>query len=325
MPNVLYPKYARGQLHPDSEAILTQIAAGNYPPLHAMSPVDARKAFVRPEWLGKRREDVAISETQAERIAMRIYTPEGTRPMPVLIYFHGGGFVLGNLDEFEPFCTFLAAGARCIVVSVEYRLAPESRFPAALDDAWAATQWVASHAPSFGGDPTRLAVAGDSGGGGLAAVVSMLARDQGSPELIYQALICPWVDMSTASENTDSFRYFGQGLWLSTAGIDWYRRNYLQNLDQSEDPRVSPLRASNLSGLPPALVIIAEYDILSDQGRSYAQRLQAAGVPVTQSCYPGMLHDFVVLPGLFSPAWKAIDQITASLRTAFSRPGIHEA
>jgi len=121
------------------------------------------------------------------------------------------------------------------------------------------------------------------------------------------------VDMSTASENTDSFHCFGQGLWLSTTAIDWYRRHYLQNVDQAEDPRVSPLRAVDFSGLPPALVITAEYDLLADQGRAYAQCLQAAGVPVIHSCYPGMLHDFVTQPGLFSPAWKAIDQITATL------------
>lgn len=317
MPSVFYPAYTPGTLHPDSEAVLTQIASGNYPPLSAMSPADARKAFLVREWLGKPREDVAIRQAKAGEIPMRIYTPEGQGPMPVLIYFHGGGFVLGNLDEFGPFCTFLSAGARCIVVSVDYRLAPEFPFPAALDDAWAATQWVSTHAPSFGGDPTRLALAGDSAGGNLAAVVSMLARDQGSPKLVQETLICPWVDLSVASEDTDSFRDFGQGLWLSTAAIAWFRHHYLQDPGQSEDPRVSPLRASDSSGLPSTLVILAEYDVLASQGRCYAQHLRTAGVSVTESCYPGMLHDFVTLPGLFAPAWNAIHQITASLQEAF--------
>jgi acetyl esterase len=147
----------------------------------------------------------------------------------------------------------------------------------------------------------------------------MLARDHASPKLTHQTLICPWVDLSPVSEHSESFTCFGQGLWLSTTGIDWYRRHYLQDFDHSEDPRISPLRASQFSDLPPTLVITAEFDVLSDQGRAYAQRLQGAGVPVVQSCYPGMLHDFVTLPGLFTTAWEAINQITASLRTAFSR------
>jgi acetyl esterase len=318
MPSVFYPTYVQGDLHPECEALLTRISAANEPPLHAMSPAEARRAFMLPEWLGAPREGVTVCKTQAGEIPIRIYTPEGEMPKPVLMFFHGGGFVLGNLDEFEPFSTFLAAGGGCIVVSVDYRLAPESPFPAALDDAWAATQWAAAHASSFNGDPTRIAVAGDSAGGNLAAVVSALAGDQGFPKLIHQTLICPWVDLSVASESTDSFRHFGEGLWLSTASTHWFRNHYLRDLDQSEDARVSPLRARSLRGLPPSLVILAEYDVLADQGRSYAQRLQAAGVPVVQSCYPGMLHDFVTLPGLFTPAWNAIDQITAVLRNTFA-------
>jgi len=319
MPSVFYPSYAGGDLHPESEAILARIAAGNFPPLHTMSPAEARKAFLLTEWLGKPREDVAIRATVAGTLPIRIYTPEGEGLNPVLIFFHGGGFVLGNLDEFEPFCTFLASGARCLVVSVNYRLAPESPFPAALDDAWTATQWVAAHAGSFGGDTARLAVAGDSAGGNLAAVVSMLARDQGSPKLLHQTLICPWVDLSPGSEDTDSFHHFGKGHWLSATGLDWFRSHYLRNLDQSSDPRVSPLRSTSFRGLPPALVLTAEYDILADQGRAYAESLKAAGVPVVQRCYPGMLHDFVTLPGLFTPAWEAIGEITAALQKALAR------
>ena len=225
MPRNFYPSYTQGTLHPESEAILAQIADGKFPPLHTMSPADARKAFLLPGWLGEP-EEISVTKTQAGDIPIRIYAPGEEGPLPVLIFFHGGGFVLGNLDEFEPFCTFLAAGARCIVVSVGYRLAPEDPFPAAPDDAWAATRWVASHAPSFGGDPARLAVAGDSAGGNLSAVVSMLARDQGSPKILRQALICPWLDLSPACESAESFRHFGQGLWLSAAGLDWFGRLY---------------------------------------------------------------------------------------------------
>jgi acetyl esterase len=147
----------------------------------------------------------------------------------------------------------------------------------------------------------------------------MLARDQGFLKILHQTLICPWVDLSPDSEKTESFRHFGKGHWLSATGLDWFRSHYLRNLDQSLDPRVSPLRSTSFRGLPPALVLTAEFDILADQGRAYAESLQAAGVPVVQSCYPGMLHDFVTLPGLFTPAWKAIDEITEALRRTFVR------
>lgn len=318
MTSTFYPTYEEGTLHPECEAILGQIAAGNFKPMHAMSPAEARKSFLLQEWLGQAEKDVSVREMNAGLVPMRVYTSQGVGPMPVVVYFHGGGFVVGSLDEFEPFCTFLAAGAQCIVVSVGYRLAPEAPFPAAVEDAWAATRWVTSNAASLGADPTRIAVAGDSAGGNLAAVISMLARDQGSPKLVQQTLICPWVDLSSAAETEESFRHFGQGLWLSTDAIEWFRRHYVQDLDRCEDPSVSPLVAADLSGLPPALVILAEFDVLADQGCAYARRLRTAGVPVTETCYPGMLHDFVTLPGLFTPAWKAIGQITASLREAFS-------
>ncbi len=319
MQSIFYPAYAGGELHPEAEAILSRIAAGNFQPLHAMSPADARKAFLLPEWLGKPRANVSVTRAHAGDVPIRIYSPDAKCPEPVLVFFHGGGFVLGTLDEFEPFCTFLAADARCIVVSVGYRLAPEWPFPAALDDAWAATRWVAAHAASFGGDATRLAVAGDSAGGNLAAGVSLLARDQGSPKLLHQTLICPWVDLSPAAEAAESFHLFGQGLWLSAAGLGWFRRHYLRNLDQSSIPLVSPLRSPDFLGLPPALVLTAEFDILADQGRSYGECLRGAGVSVTRAHYSGMLHDFVTLPGLFSPAWDAIGEITAALRGAFDQ------
>ena len=326
MPSVYYPDYPQGTLHPDSEAILRQLAAGDFKPLCEMEPEDARKAFLLREWLGEARKDVSVRRAMAGRVPVRIYTPDGdlgeTRPLPVLVYFHGGGFVLGSLDEFEPFCTFLAAGARCLVVSVDYRLAPEAPFPAAVDDAWEALRWVGSHMAPYGGDPSRLAVAGDSAGGNLAAVVAALSREAGGPPLVHQTLICPWVDLSEDAERAQSFRRFCGGLWLSAQSIAWYRRNYLQgcpdSLEPGRDPRVSPLLVPDLSGLPPALVILAEFDVLVDQGRAYARRLRDAGVPVKEIFAPGTLHDFVTLPGLFSPAWEAIERITACLRAAFS-------
>jgi acetyl esterase len=318
MAGQFYPTYTRGALHPEAEAALRQAVASEGPPMHALSPREARQAFLPLDGIGSPREDVTIRAREAGGTPIRIYTPPGDTPLPVLVFFHGGGFVLGNLDEFEPICTFLAAGASCIVVSVDYRLAPEHPFPSALDDAWAALRWVAQHAPAFGGDPARLAVAGDSAGGNLAAAVSLLARDQGAPRLACQILICPWVDLSAAAVGTESFHHFGQGLWLSTASIDWFRSHTLRQPEPPDIQRASPLLAPNLAGLPPALVITAEYDVLADQGRAYAERLSAARVPVTHICHPGMLHDFVVLPGLFTEARTAIAQITSALRRAFS-------
>lgn len=319
MASVYYPAYPEGVLDPASEAILRQIAEGDFKPLCKMTPEEARKAFLLSAWLGEPRRDVTVRAAAAGGVPVRVYTPPGEAPLPILIYFHGGGFVLGNLGEFEPFCTFLAAGAGCVVVSVGYRLAPEAVFPAAVEDAWEAVRWAASNAESLGADPARIAVAGDSAGGNLAAVVSLMARDAGGPRPSHQALICPWVDLSPEADRAASFHLFGDGLWLSAESLAWYRENYLQGRSDGRDPRVSPLLAPDLSGLPPALVLLAEFDVLAEQGRAYARRLREAGVPVTENCAPGTLHDYVTLPGLFPPAWDAIGQIGASLRAAFAR------
>lgn len=319
MVKIKYPLYTQGTLDPQSEAILDQIAEANELPLSSMTPQQAREYPLEASWIGEPATGVRIENIRipgpARRIPLRIYTPEGNQPCPILIFFFGGGFVVGTLDEFDPFCTFLATGASCVVVSVDYRLAPEHKHPAAVEDAVTAVNWVAAHAQELHGDPTRIAVAGDSAGGNLAAVVSILARDQGVPSLKYQALICPWVDSS--SFETDSFRYFEDGLWLSKASMCWYRDHYLQNQEQAVDPLVSPLLMDDLSGLPPALVITAEFDVLRDQGEAYAHRLEEAGVAVQCTRYRGMLHDFAVLPGLFDRAKDAIDEICRALQRAY--------
>jgi len=314
-----YPGYHRGVLRPESAAILQQLAGGDFPALDTVTPADARAAFVLPEWLDECDPNVRIEEATAGEVPVRIYRPMGAACLPVMVFFHGGGFVAGDLDDFEPFCTFLSARVRCVVVSVGYRRSPESPFPAALDDAWAATLWAASEAPTFGGDPTRLAVAGDSAGANLAAGVTALARDHDGPGIGHQILISPWVDLTTAAEDTESFAFFGEGLWLSSAAIGWYRGHYLKDLAMAKDPLVSPLLAAEVRALPPALVLTAEFDVLADQGRAYAARLQDAGVAVVHRRYDGMLHDFVTLPGLFPSAWEAIDDVAAFSREAFKR------
>ena len=318
MPSRYYPTYLSGDLHPEAEKVLSWLAAGDFPPLHTLTPDQARDAFVLPAWLGTPRAQVRVREERAGTVPVRLYTPAGEGPWPVLVYCHGGGFVVGRPAEFEPFCTFLAADTPCLVVSVDYRLAPEHPYPAAAEDAWAVLAWVAGHIRERGGDPARIAVAGDSAGGNLAAGMALRARDAGGPALVQQTLICPWLDLTPAAEAADSFRCFGDGLWLGRTALAWYRDQYLADPARAGEVAASPLAAGSLAGLAPALVVLAEFDILADQGRAYARRLEEAGVAAAVRCHRGMVHDFVTLPGLFAPAWEAIQDITGALAAAFS-------
>lgn len=315
-----YPLYTKGKLDTQSEDILKQIKEMNAVPLSSLTPNQARKHPFESSWIGSPLENVNVKDLRLsspnDHIPLRVYTPDGTGPYPIIVFFHGGGFVLGTLDEFDPFCMYLATGASCVVVSVDYRLAPEHKFPAAIEDSVTAVDWIADHSKEFNGDPERISVVGDSAGANLATIVTINARDKGFPNIIYQVLICPWVDSS--SFNTDSFRFFGNGLWLSKANICWYRNHYLEDLKQATHPFVSPVLIENLQNLPPALVITAEFDVLRDQGEIYAHLLQNASVPVQCTQYKGMLHDFVVLPGLFDQAKKAIEEISTTLIKVFN-------
>ena len=315
-----YPCYLHGQLDAQAETILNQIAEMNAPPIATLTPLQAREYPFNASWIGNPNTGVRIDNLtipgSAGQIPLRIYTPEGNPPYPILMFFHGGGFVVGTLDEFDPVCTFLAAGASCLVTSVDYRLAPEHPHPAAVEDAVTAVNWVAAHAHELRSDPTRIAVAGDSAGANLATVVARIVRDQGGPNVISQILICPWVDAS--SLDSPSFHYFGDGVWLSKAAMCWYRSYYLSTPEQALSPIVSPLLADDLSGLPPAFVLTAEFDVLRDQGEAYVHRLEAAGVSVQWTRYPGMLHDFAVFPGLFDRAKEAIDTICLVLQKAYT-------
>ncbi|WP_306590773.1 alpha/beta hydrolase [Geothrix sp. 21YS21S-4] len=316
MPSKFYPDHP-GELHPEAEALLSRLSAESGPPLSVQSPSEARQGFLPRAWAGEPRQDVAVRSALAGSVPLRIATPPGPGPHPVLVFFHGGGFVLGTLGEFEPLCTRLAACAGCIVVSVGYRLAPEAPFPAAVEDAWIALQWTASEAASFDGDPARLAVAGDSAGGNLAALVALRARDEGTPRVRHQVLICPWTDLSSGAEAAESFRHFGRGPWLSAESLAWYRAHYLAHADGRA---ASPLCAVHGAGLPPATILTAECDILADQGRAYADRLRTLGVPVTHASYAGMLHDFILFPAVFSAAERALDRIAQALKRAFAEP-----
>lgn len=316
---MFFPLYTFGKLDDQSENLLYQIAEGNEPPLASLTPIQARKSFLEKSWLGEPYKEIYIKNRiivdNKHSFTIRIYTPQGKDPFPILLFFHGGGFVLGSLDDFDPFCTFLAKGASCIVVSVGYRLAPEHKFPAAVEDTKSALKWIGENAEQIQGDPSRIAVAGDSAGGNLAAVAAIIGRDEKSLSIVCQVLICPWLDLSATE--TDSYKYFGEGLWLSRSSINWYRNYYLNNKEQAFSFLASPLLSTNLSGLPSALIITAEFDVLRDEGEKYAGYLKANGIPVHYKCYNGVLHDFVLLPGVFDKARLAINEICTTLKKIF--------
>jgi len=310
-------------LDPQIEALLQRMEQQGTPPVHTLTPMQARESrnpiFVK---LGGPPEAVANVQDlnipgPGGQIPIRIYTPQGSYPFPILVYFHGGGWVICNLDTHDSVCRCLANGASCIVVSVDYRLAPEHKFPAAVDDAYAATRWVAENANRINGDPTRIAVGGDSAGGNLAIVVSLMAREKGGPSLIYQLLVYPVTNPS--SLDTDSYREHGEGYILTKEAMEYYRDHYIGGKEELQNPYVSPLLAQELSGLPPALVITAEFDVLTDEAEAYADRLKKAGVPVSYTCYKGMIHAFFSLAAVVDRARDAMDEATGALRSAFAR------
>jgi acetyl esterase len=302
-------------LDPQAKMILKQLQ--NIPPVTPdTDPETVRRTYVRLPMSVEPVHAVADSSFHGPggEIPVRIYTPCGTPPFPVLVYYHGGGWVIGDLDSHDDLCRALANRADTLVVSVDYRLAPEHKFPAAVEDAYATLHWVREQSGSLQADPARIAVGGDSAGGNLAAVVSYLAREQSGPRPTAQVLIYPAV---TASEEMESRRLFGAGYLLTQTAINWFIGHYLNHASEMTDPRVSPLAISDLRGLPQALVITAEYDPLRDEGEQYAARLYRAGVPVTQTRYPGMIHDFVRLFRVLDEGQKAVQQIADFLRDVF--------
>jgi acetyl esterase len=244
-------------------------------------------------------------------IGVRIYRPASRAKLPALVYFHGGGFVLCNLDTHDGTCRSLANGAGAVVVSVDYRLAPEHRFPAAPEDCYAAAQWVSRNAAEIGADPTRIAVGGDSAGGNLAAVVALMARDRGAPPLRFQLLIYPVTDFAF---DTASYRDNAEGYFLTTGMMKWFWSQYLADPAAGAQAYASPLRARDLRGLPPALCITAGYDPLRDEGEAYACRLADAGVAATTSRYDGMFHGFFGMQAQLDAAKRAVAEASDALR-----------
>jgi acetyl esterase len=308
-------------LDPQAQAFLEQLAAAGAPPLHELSVEEARQVIVQlfgtqgdPEPVGAVQERTIPGA--AGEMLTRIYTPSGTGPFPVLVYFHGGGWVIGNLEAYDATCRALTNAAGCMVVAMEYRLAPEHKFPAAPEDCYAATQWVATNTAAIGGDPARIAIGGDSAGGNLTAVVAHMVRDRGGPTLRYQLLVYPVTDYHF---DTASYRENAEGYLLTKDAMVWFWNHYLRSAADGNSPLASPLRAGNLRGLPPAMVLTAEFDPLRDEGEAYAARLQDAGVPVTLKRYEGMIHGFFSLGMVFTQGQQAMADAAAGLRGALAR------
>jgi acetyl esterase/lipase len=249
-------------------------------------------------------------------LRLRIYRPHGNGPFPLLVFFHGSGFVLCSLDTHDGMCRNLCAGAGCVVVSVDYRLAPEHKFPAPLDDCVFATRWSAQHAAELSADGSRVALAGDSAGGNLAAATALRLRDEGGPVLRGQLLVYPVTDYHTPG--TPSYRENAEGYGLTRDTMIWFWNHYLADPADAANPYASPLRAASVVGLPPALVVTAEFDPLRDEGEEYAARLRAAGVPARTSRWDGMNHGFFFWAGVVDKAGAAVAESTAWLREIFA-------
>ncbi len=306
-------------IHPMIATLLAEADKIDPRPIEALSVAEARARggsvnvapALAPEPVAEVRDLVIDTPLP---IPARLYRPRsGT--LPLLVYFHGGGWVVGSVAISDPFCRALANASGCAVVSVEYRLAPEDRYPAAADDAYAATRWSSDHASDLGIDASRIAVGGSSAGGNLAAVAALMARERGTPRVAFQLLHVPVVDHDF---DTPSYRANGSGFGLTRSGMRWFWDNYAPDPKLRDEPYASPLRATDLSGLPRAHVVTAEFDPLRDEGKAYAARLLEAGVPTTYVEYPGMIHGFTGMAMLIPMGRAAIDEMSAALREALA-------
>ena len=309
-------------LDPESQRLIDLMAAADRPAWNTLSPQAARDLYLslRPGAQGPRPADVTVIDRTipgpAGDLPVRLYRPASAAvdaALPALVYAHGGGWVFGNLDSHDVLCAQLALEAGIAVFHVDYRLAPEARFPGAFDDVVAALKWVAAHGASVGIDPTRLAIGGDSAGGNLAAAASLWARDNGGPKLLMQLLAYPVTD---AVARTESYRHFEDGYGLNAVTMEWFFDHYTPDKASRGDWRVSPLRAASLAGLPPALVVTAGYDPLRDEGRAYAWRLQQDGTQADLVEFGGMLHGFLSSPMLLHGARRGTTLCAAALREA---------
>lgn len=308
-------------LDPQAKAFLNFMAERDVPPMHTLSPEQNRLALQRSvkrmnipppkvAQINNRRIPVQNGE-----IGVRVYAPESAEPLPILVYCHGGGFIMGDLDIVDAPLRALANSVPALVISVDYRLAPEYKFPTAVEDCYAALKWTFDNARALGADPARIAVGGDSAGGNLAAVMSLLARDRQAPPLRAQVLLYPVTDQLN---DYPSKHIFAEGYFISATDIAQLKSYYFRTEEDKAHIYASPILACALGGLPDALVVTAGYDPLHDEGEAYAKRLSEAGVKVDYHCYTGMIHGFFGMTGILDQGKVLIQQVSNYLRQAFS-------
>jgi acetyl esterase/lipase len=309
-------------LHPQILQVLDAMAKAELRPIEAMTPPEAR-AQMEATAQARKAEPLPVAKIEERmipglggRIRLRLYWPNAAGPLPAIVYYHGGGHVIGSLDTHDFIARNLSAGAGALLASVDYRMGPEHKFPAAVDDCFAALQWVHANAGGLGADPGRIGVHGDSAGANLAAVVALMARDAGGPRLRLQSLVYPVGDYALSGA---SYRKYAQGCGMLTPGaMAWFARHYLRSPADAEDWRASPLMAPNHAGVAPAIVVVAECDVLHDDGESYAEALRRAGVPVEYREYPGMIHGFLGMVPVVDDAMNAQRQVWAAFKRAFA-------
>src|SRR5579864_3132113 len=309
------------KLHPQIDKVLEAMAGMNLRAIEDMTPVEAR-AQMEATAASRKAATLPVARVEnraipgpAGQIPVRTYWPPGDGARPAIVYYHGGGHVIGSLDTHDLIARNLCGGAEAVIVSVDYRMGPEHRFPAAVEDSMAALEWVHANATSLGADPERLGVHGDSAGANLAAVVAIIARDKGGPKLRLQSLVYPVADFRMGSE---SYTKYATGCGVLTAdAMRWFRGHYLRTMDDATDWRASPLLAPNLKGVAPAIIIAAECDVLHDEGLEYGERLKAAGVPVERHEYAGMIHAFFGMMPTVDDAMNAQRQVCAAFKRAF--------
>ena len=310
------------ELHPQIQRVLQVMAEANLRPIEAMTPAEAREQMEATAQ-ARKAEPLPVDRVRERSVAgpagdirLRLYWPNRAALLPAIVYYHGGGHVIGSLDTHDLVARNLCAGAEALVASVDYRMGPEHRFPAAVEDSFAALKWVHANAKELGADPDRLGVHGDSAGANLAAVVALMARDAGSPRLRLQSLVYPVADYRLVGDSYDKYTQ-GYGL-LTRESMVWFRNHYLRSPKDAEDWRASPINAPSLGDVAPAIVITAECDVLHDDGERYAGALRRAGVPVEYKEYPGMIHGFFGMMPAVDDAMNAQRAVWAAFRRAFT-------
>ena len=309
-------------LHPQIVKGIEAMERANLQPIEAMSPVEARQQM---EATAKSRKAEPLPVARVENrtipgpagpIPVRLYWPEATGKMPAIAYYHGGGHVIGSLDTHDLIARNLCHGVGALICSVDYRMGPEHKFPAAVDDSVAALEWLRANAASLGADPDRLGVHGDSAGANLAAVVALMARDKGGPKLRLQSLVYPVADYTLSAPSYEKYAT-GYGL-LTRAAMQYFQQHYLRSPADAEDWRASPIKAPNLAGVAPAIVVTAECDVLHDDGVNYAEALRRAGVDVEYREYPGMIHAFFGMVPVVDDAMNAQRAVWTAFNRAFA-------